>query len=85
MEPSIFRRPRDGLRLAKIWNATLRRAYAEAVANYGTPAAVIAVSDTLPLLAFPETHAVKRIAVIQAYENFDSFFMAVASSIVWPG
>ena len=63
----------DGLRLAKIWNATLRRAYAEAVAKYGTPAAVIAVSDTLPLLAFPETRAVKRIAVIQAYENFGAF------------
>jgi glycosyltransferase involved in cell wall biosynthesis len=62
-----------GLRLAKIWNATLRRAYADAVANYGSPAAVIAVSDTLPLLAFQETRGVKRIAIIQAYENFGVF------------
>lgn len=31
------------------------------------------MSDTLPLLAFPETGGVKRIAVIQAYENFGAF------------
>jgi glycosyltransferase involved in cell wall biosynthesis len=59
-----------GLRLATTWNATLRSAYAEAVANYGAPAAVIALTDTLPLLALPETRGVKRIAIIQAYENF---------------
>ena len=59
-----------GLRLAAAWNATLRRAYTEAVANYGVPAAVIALSDTLPLLAFKETRGVKRIVIIQAYDNF---------------
>ena len=59
-----------GLRLAATWNATLRGAYAEAIANYGAPAAVIALNDTLPLLAFQETCGVKRIANIQAYENF---------------
>jgi glycosyltransferase involved in cell wall biosynthesis len=59
-----------GLRLAATWNAILSKAYAEAVATYGVPAAIIALSDTLPLLAFLETRGVKRIAIIQAYENF---------------
>ena len=62
-----------GLRLAATWNTRLRRAYVEAVADYGVPAAIIAVSDTLPVLAFPETRSVKRIAVLQAYESFGAF------------
>jgi glycosyltransferase involved in cell wall biosynthesis len=59
-----------GLRLAATWNGTLRKAYEDAVADYGVPAAVIAGTDTLPLLAFPETRGIKRIAVLQGYENF---------------
>jgi glycosyltransferase involved in cell wall biosynthesis len=60
----------SGLRLAATWNGTLRKAYEDAVADYGVPAAVITGGDTLPLLAFPETRGIKRIAVLQGYENF---------------
>ena len=62
-----------GVRLAAIWNQMLRTAYDNAVACHGTPAAVVAASDALPLLAFEETRHVKRVAIIQAYENFGVF------------
>ena len=59
-----------GMRLAAVWNQMLRTAYDNAVASHGTPAAVVAASDALPLLAFEETRHVKRVAIVQAYENF---------------
>jgi hypothetical protein len=62
-----------GLRLIADWNRRLRRAFQEAVVSDGYPAAIIACSDTLPLLAFHETSQAKRIAVVQAYENFGVF------------
>jgi glycosyltransferase involved in cell wall biosynthesis len=62
-----------GLRLIADWNPLLRRAYEEAIKDYGEPDAIVAVSDTLPLLALPETRNIKRVAVIQAYENFGIF------------
>jgi len=62
-----------GLRLVVDWNRMLRRAYDEAVENYGRPDAIVAINDTLPVLMLDETRQVKRIAFVQAYENFGVF------------
>jgi glycosyltransferase involved in cell wall biosynthesis len=62
-----------GFKLIAAWNRVLRLAYKQAVATYGIPAAIVAGSDTIPLLGFGETYGVKRIAVVQAYENFGLF------------
>ena len=62
-----------GLRLAVAWNRMLSSAYKQAVATYGVPAAIVAHSDTIPLLGFSETDGVKRIAAISAYDNFGAF------------
>jgi len=70
----FLRAPKSGgLRLVVDWNRMLRNAYDEAVGNYGRPDAIVAISDTLPVLMLDEARRVKRIALVQAYENFGMF------------